>query len=244
MSWKLRSRWNQEQILRSTVCSVGLLALLLAGVAFSTDVNACPVYHYDYGDAPDSYQTSKAVGGAEHRIVSGFHLGDLIDDESDGQPSPFADDDDFIGYDDEDGITFLLPLIKGEYADLSAFLTDTAFLASTVSPTVPTGGGAYLNAWIDFNGDGNWDDPNEQIFTDVPLNLGTNLLSFLVPEGADSGATYARFRLNRDGGLTYAGPASNGEVEDYMISIVPEPAALSLMALGLTGLAAFRRICR
>lgn len=238
MSWKLHGRWNQEHILRSTVCSVGLLALLLAGVAFSTDANACPVYLYDYGDAPDSYKTTKAVGGAEHRILSGFHLGELIDYESDGQPSPLADLDDLI--DDEDGITFLMPLTQGDFVDLSAFLTDTAVLASSV---VPTGGEAYLNAWIDFNGDGNWDDPDEQIFADVPLNLGTNVLTFFVPEGADLGATYARFRLNRYGGLTYGGPASDGEVEDYMVSIVPEPAALSLMALGLIGLAAFRRIC-
>ena len=33
--------------------------------------------------------------------------------------------------------------------------------------TDPTDG--YLNVWIDFNGDGDWADPGEQIFVDEPV---------------------------------------------------------------------------
>lgn len=227
MSCKLESHWNKERIRRVTVCSVGLLALLLAGVAFPADTKAC----HDYGDAPDSYGTLLASDAAWHAVVSGFHLGALIDDEGDGQPSAGADGDDLNGVDDEDGIVFTSLLTAGMQAQLDAILTTDGLLD------------AFLNAWVDFNADGDWDDAGEQIFTDVALADGVNSLGFLVPVGATLGDTYARFRLDSGGGLTPYGLADDGEVEDYLVTIVPtpEPATLSLVALGLAVSAGFRR---
>ncbi len=47
----------------------------------------------------------------------------------------------------------------------------------------------------------------------------TQLLSFQVPAGAATGATMARFRVDTGGGLDPTGLASNGEVEDYRVTI-------------------------
>ena len=40
-----------------------------------------------------------------------------------------------------------------------------------------------------------------------------------MPAGATLGNTFARFRISSTGGLSFDGPASDGEVEDYMIEI-------------------------
>jgi hypothetical protein len=222
--WKLCSRWYGEGIRRATLPAIGLLSLLLAGGVFSSDAKACQ----DYGDAPASYGTLTADAGAGHGMASNLQLGILIDSEDDGQPSAGADGDDLANLDDEDGIVFTSLLIAGSQADLDAILSEAGF----------------LNAWIDFNADGDWDDAGEQIFVDEALAGGTNALSFPVPAGAMPGDTYARFRLDSGGGLTPYGLADDGEVEDYLVAIVPEPATLSLVALGLTASAVFRRFRR
>ena len=49
--------------------------------------------------------TGSALDGARHTILRGFHLGDAVDPEADGQPTSLAvgDDNDAHG-DDEDGV--------------------------------------------------------------------------------------------------------------------------------------------
>ncbi len=80
-----------------------------------------------------------------------------------------------------------------------------------------------LNAWIDFNADGDWDDAGEQVFTDEPLSAGVNSLVVPVPLDVAPAATYARFRLDSGGGLTPAGLADDGEVEDYSVTLDGSP---------------------
>ena len=100
-----------------------------------------------------------------------------------------------------------------------------------VSVTV-TGGGV-VDAWIDFNADGDWDDPGEQIisvatpgaiFSDVGEPV-TRVFNVTVPQVAPNPPvpldTYARFRVSRDGGLQPNGLALSGEVEDYIVKILP-----------------------
>jgi hypothetical protein len=82
---------------------------------------------------------------------------------------------------------------------------------------VTASGSGLLNAWVDFNMDGDWSDAGEQIFTDEPLAAGVNNLSFSVPAGAVADtAYYSRFRLNSSGGLAPTGQAVDGEVEDHL----------------------------
>ena len=110
MSRKPESHWNAELIRRATGCSFGLVALLLVGVVFPTDVDAC----HDFGDAPFYYGTLRADAGAKHRIGSGLYLGALIDWEYDGQPSVGADGDDLNWLDDDDGIVRRLENLNGD----------------------------------------------------------------------------------------------------------------------------------
>lgn len=165
------------------------------------------VLDLDFGDAPDNpYPTYINNNGARHIVIDGIYLGVGIDSESDGQPNPGADGDDNDGNDDEDGIIFTTGVIKG-----SSVIIEVA--ASTQGK---------LNAWVDFNQDGDWADSNEHVLKDVDLVAGHNSLNFDVPSNAIVGDTYGRFRFNKGGGLSFDGFAEDGEVEDYQI-IIKDP---------------------
>ena len=158
---------------------------------------------WDYGDAPSPYPTLLADAGARH-IDMGPMLGSNRDTEPDGQPTATADGDDTAGTpDDEDGVVFTSALVGGR----------------TASVDVTASAAGLLNAWIDFNGDGDWADTDEQIFTDQPLMAGGNSFIFPVP-ATPPDRTYARFRLSTAGGLSFDGPAADGEVEDYAFGTI------------------------
>jgi len=157
----------------------------------------------DFGDAPTNYPTLLSQNGARHTIVGGVLLGALIDSENDGQPNNAASLDDLVTSDDEDGVTFLTLLTPGLSAKVQVVASTTGF----------------LNAWIDFNRNSSWADAGDQVFTNVPLNPGNNVLGFNVPSGAVITNTYARFRFATFTGLTFNGSANNGEVEDYQVTV-------------------------
>ena len=159
----------------------------------------------DFGDAADpSYPTLLASDGARHLIPSAYYLGVVApDDEPDGQPAAAAAGDDSDGTDDEDGVTPAATLIKGA--------------AGTLSVTASTNG--YLNAWMDFNADGDWADTGEQIATNLSLPPGTSPVPFLIPTNAQIGPVPGRYRFASMRGLTYTGRAADGEVEDHEFTI-------------------------
>ncbi|MGD9874493.1 MAG: GEVED domain-containing protein [Kiritimatiellia bacterium] len=160
----------------------------------------------DFGDAPDpSYPTLAASTGACHRIPSIYYLGATApDDDPDGQPTSDATGDDSDGTDDEDGVTLGGSLIQGQ-------LTAATVVAST---------NGWLDAWMDFNADGDWADSSEPIASSSNLLPGANTLNISVPFTAALGPTFARFRFSSSAaGLNPDGLATDGEVEDYMITI-------------------------
>jgi len=163
----------------------------------------------DFGDAPYDrdiyrYPTLLANDGARHIINEKVYLGDKIDPEPDGQPTSGADGDDKNDTDDEDGVTFNSHIIPGKVVELTVN-------ASTFG---------YLNAWMDFNGDGDWEDNGEMIFNSEAINMGNNNLTFSVPEDAKLGYTYTRFRFGLESYGKFSGEAPDGEVEDYKVEIV------------------------
>jgi VCBS repeat-containing protein len=93
-----------------------------------------------------------------------------------------------------------------------------AFLDTPI--TVTASGAGLLDAWIDYNQDGDWEDPGEQIFRKQAVVPGTNSFILRAPIGAAIGDTFARFRLSAAGGLLPTGLAVGGEVEDYRITVL------------------------
>ena len=163
----------------------------------------------DLGDAPEPYPTLLGDNGARHS-ATGPILGTHRDTELDGQPAVGADGDDGQGTpSDEDGIDFTSTLRVGQ-------LDASVAVAISNAPD-----GAYLDAWIDFNGDGSWGGVWEQVADSVPVVEGVNDLWFDIPAWASAGETYARFRLSSSGWLAPGGNAPDGEVEDVRLAILP-----------------------
>ncbi len=171
---------------------------------------------FDYGDAASRYGTFHKDLGALHTIQAGFCLGDTVDADPDGLPDSAGEGDDKDGTDDEDGVKFLTEFIPGQTA------------AIEVTASTP----GILNAWIDFNRDGSWNDESDHIAVDNQMGPGTDTLIIFVPEIAAPGTTFARFRFSNTGGLSFDGPRyfgnpendqtelpPIGEVEDYIILI-------------------------
>jgi hypothetical protein len=163
---------------------------------------------FDFGDAPSPYPTTLADNGARHE-PTGPTLGDTRDAELDGQPTATAAGDG----NDDDGVTFDVIRV----GQLRAGATVNVQSAPN---------GARLDAWIDFNGDGNWGGSDEHIASGVRVSNGENDVHFDVPSSAISGDVYARFRISTAGDLGIGGVAADGEVEDYRFRIDP-PARVS-----------------
>ena len=165
------------------------------------------VSNIDFGDAPDSYSSSLAANGARHEIVAdGPYLGSLPPDgEVDARLGILSDDsnNDAGNSDDEDGIGFVTGLSRG--------------LDNTVVVTASTSG--YLQAWFDWNRDGDFADEGEQMASNKALNVGTNQLLVRVPIDASIGSSWARFRFSSQQDINFDGGATDGEVEDHGIEI-------------------------
>lgn len=161
---------------------------------------------FDWADAPAPYPTTAAQNGPRHKR-SPLFLGQRIDHDDDGQPTPRADGDNLDGErNDDDGIHFTSALKPGQ----------TTIVEVTASAE------GILNAWIDFNADGSWAESGEQIFTNQSLIPGLNALTITVPGAAvETNLTFARFRLASTPLVVPAldGPATDGEVEDYAVEI-------------------------
>ncbi len=167
----------------------------------------------DLGDAPDSYGTSFAANGPIHTISPGLFLGPCVDSEGDAQAPLDGTGDDLAAgtavgtcnnNDDEDGIAFSLG----------------AFIACEPSQIfVEASAAGRLDAWIDWNRDGDFADLGEAIAVNQAVGAGITPLTITSSCDAVSGATFARFRLSSAGGLAPTGPAADGEVEDYAVNL-------------------------
>ncbi|MEZ5059298.1 MAG: SdrD B-like domain-containing protein [Saprospiraceae bacterium] len=185
----------------------------------------------DYGDLPDTYQTSAAANGPNHTLSQTLYLGTYVDAENDGQPEAMAgrmmDGDDagtaIFSYgsnmenDDEDGVSLLTPLVPGNTAcmEVTTHYDDGGF-----------GIKAYLTGWADWNGNGQFDSGEQLLFdqmipstTDAEVSPGDLTLPycFEVPSSASflDGNVFMRFRISTVQGLDFFGSAPDGEVEDY-----------------------------
>ncbi len=107
--------------------------------------------------------------------------------------------------DDEDGVRF-----------------DGLFNArSNPVPVVITSSGVgVVDAWIDWNDDGDFLDAGEKILSSQPVRAGENTFLVTTPATAAIGFSAARFRLSTMGGLLNNGVGVGGEVEDYLVEVL------------------------
>jgi hypothetical protein len=183
-----------------SLCAGGLIAE--EWITFITD--PAP-FGEDFGDAPAPYPTLLADNGARHVIDHNIYLGAGVDSEPDGQPDPYALGDDRDGNDDEDGVKFLNSFVPGQ----------------TVGIEFTVQGSGYINAWFDWNANGSWADAGDHAIVDFAVTTGVHVYTITVPASATTGMTFSRFRFSTQQGLSYEGPAPDGEVEDYRIRINP-----------------------
>ncbi len=208
------------------------LALGEYGSVTARDVQALDVIGWDiemdYGDAPDTapgastgnYQTTLAENGPRHATFqpSGLisdpvgtakvFLGAGVDVELNGQPNAAASGDDLVGSDDESGVAIFPILSRG---------TSVSLLISSSATAIKN---AKLDYFFDFNRNGVFNDAGE-VFS-ATLASTWQSVPVIIPVGASLGDTFARFRISTSGGLGPTGPANDGEVEDYKVSIVNE----------------------
>lgn len=161
------------------------------------ELAALPPLRLDYGNAPPPYPTTLADGGVRHNFASSLRLGTLLDWEVDGPDATPAD---------EDGVLIASSLVSGT----------TATIQVTASST------GWLDAFVDWNRDGDWDDLGERITLGggTPLVAGLNSVAVAVPPGIPTGTAWARFRFSDVGGLGPTGSTAAGEVEDYATLLI------------------------
>ncbi|MGB5725102.1 MAG: GEVED domain-containing protein [Parasphingorhabdus sp.] len=176
----------------------------LTSLDFSCPVMAFPTpapqSSQDFGDAVLGY------GNPAHDIVAGILLGSVNTTETSSYNSPTA-----VGDTGDDGVTFSA-MTQGQ---------------STTHTSLVSGSGGRLQAWVDWNGDGDFADAGEQIATNIQDNgpgdtnpsIGSIGLAINVPITATTNPTIARFRWSTQSNLGAAQIASNGEVEDYQVTI-------------------------
>ncbi|MEM8771668.1 MAG: GEVED domain-containing protein [Pseudomonadota bacterium] len=162
-----------------------------------------PQVDQDFGDAPVN-----PYGNPRHDIVAGIQLGATNTVDTGPFDSPTASGD--AG---DDGVTLPASFTRGQ--------------TETIDVSV-TGAGGRLQAWIDFNADGDFTTAGDQIavdvtdggFGDADNQVNGNIrLSFRTPVSAVPGQTFARFRWGTQSGIDSTLTASNGEVEDYQATI-------------------------
>ncbi|MDO4559046.1 MAG: GEVED domain-containing protein, partial [Planctomycetia bacterium] len=181
--------------------------------------------------APTSYGTELGDDGARH-FPTGPQLGDVRYVVTEGVAAAktarsmavaaaVAQNETAVS----DGITFEGSWLDddGETIHLHARRNDIVTAHVTLTE------GAYLNGWLDVNGNGTFDESESVEFLTVNgtpvessnpwLATGGNVVTFRVPAGMTLGKTYARFRVSTEGNLEATGLAQDGEVEDYPICI-------------------------
>src|SRR5262249_16811191 len=137
----------------------------------------------DFGDAPDPlYPTLLGSDGARHVVLksgASLYLG-LVppDSETEGQQSANANGDNSSGINDEDGISFGGNIGAGQ----------------PYTVTIRVTGAGVLNAWIDWNLNGTWNDGGEQILTNIVLANESKVLTLIAPNFTAAGQAFARFR--------------------------------------------------
>ncbi len=188
--------------------------------AFKIIVNICAGC-FDWGDLPDlsatttilDYQTDSTNIGPSHLIIDSLFIGATVD----GEPNGLASSDALGDGADEDGFNFpsTMNIVPGGTMNMPLDIVNT------------TGTTAHYEIWIDWNGDGDFDDPNEMVADlsdDGFGNFGQTHFTVNIPADATTDQLLGfRARLSHTDNMTPYGVMDAGEVEDYLIELTCDP---------------------
>ncbi|HEX2832809.1 MAG TPA: SdrD B-like domain-containing protein [Thermoanaerobaculia bacterium] len=220
----------------NTVTVLGRQALSMGGdtddiirdLDWAFDATLGGLLAYDFGDLPTSYaNTLLANSGAQQLVTGGsIHLGSTITTENDGKPDSTASLDG-----GDDGVAMVSTVFGTGY--------DGNGSKGEVDVTASAAG--WIAAWIDFNGDGDFNDTDELIL-DESIASGLNHLYFYIPGTIPNGVTnfYSRFRIypSRPQIVASTGSAFDstfnrmaGEVEDYLFVMSVTPTEVEMATI-------------
>lgn len=158
----------------------------------------------DFGD-------SSVVATASSWAKQALTLGSQIDAERNAITDPLALGDDLNGIDDEDGLTLPVEWLPGQSVTATAQVRNL------------TGANAWLNVWVDFNGNGQLTEANERVITNRVISPSSGLqsipLNIAIPANATNGFATVRARLANASNAPPTGFFGTGEVEDYRVWI-------------------------
>ncbi|MCP4272374.1 MAG: hypothetical protein GY781_10465, partial [Gammaproteobacteria bacterium] len=165
-------------------------------------------YSSDCGDAPASYGEVSHNVAASPLVYLGFN-------EPDSEPSCLYSSDAQGDGQDEDAF---LPLNDIDATDSSYSLTVTC-----------EGEGSHINAWVDWNRDGSFSN-DEAIDAVVSCQFATASLVWSSLSNLQAGLTYIRLRSATLASEVASpiGVASDGEVEDYTVTVVADPSTAAV----------------
>ncbi len=167
---------------------------------------------YDWGDLPDlaagtavgDYESLAANNGPRHIINPNIQLGATNTMEADAQSNANADGD------TDDGLT-----LTGNENWVPGTTLNIPF-----ATTNTTGSTAHLEAWIDWNADGDFADLGEMVADMDDAASFPSALVITVPTNAVQNQKLGfRVRLSTTNNMTPYGEIANGEVEDYFITV-------------------------
>uniref|UniRef100_UPI00378343F0 GEVED domain-containing protein n=1 Tax=Prosthecobacter sp. TaxID=1965333 RepID=UPI00378343F0 len=180
------------------------------------------VEDYAINVATSDFGDHSLLPGASSMMNATLRLGATVDAEVSATTNAAATGDDTTNTgsaDDEDGVNVPASLMQGTSGSLIVNVTNTS------------GASAYLNAWIDFNGNGVLTDSGEQVAGNTVIATGTSntnrTVPFNVPALATAGTAGVRVRLTSTSSPGPTGASGNGEVEDYTTSILSGSSVLS-----------------
>jgi hypothetical protein len=180
---------------------------------------------YDFGDAPDNncgvtfmtYPSCLASTGARHFDFSKEWLGASVDGERESKQVNMDQFDNGVVFQARLAPNVNIPILVGvSVADNNPARYNQANAANRL----------YLNAWIDWNGDFDWNDAGEHVIqraidprVDFPGGnnkvYAFNNVNCPAPPFVLGADIYARFRLDYGENVGPTGDAQFGEVEDY-----------------------------
>ncbi len=220
----------------NTVTVLGRQALKMAGdlndniqdLDWAFDGTLGGLITYDFGDLPASYSNTLLTNSGAQHLVSGstIHLGSAVTTESDGKPSSTAALDS-----NDDGVAMVSTVFGTGYDGNGSI----GYL------NIDASAAGWIAAWIDFNGDGDFDDTDELIL-DQAVVAGTNGLYFYVPGTIPNGLTdfFGRFRIYEERPQIVASTGAaldstfnrmNGEVEDYLFVMGVTPTQVEMATI-------------